>query len=50
MARLYKQLPYLDGDDFEAVALPYRGGQARFYLFLPREGVSLQQWIKQLSP
>jgi serine protease inhibitor len=50
MARLYKQLPYLDGDDLEAVALPYRGGQARFYLFLPREGVSLQQWIKQLSP
>lgn len=50
MARLYKQLPYLDGGDFEAVALPYRGGQVRFYLFLPREGVSLQQWIKQLSP
>jgi len=50
MARLYKQLPYLDGGNFEAVALPYRGGQVRFYLFLPREGVSLQQWIKQLSP
>lgn len=50
MARLYKQLPYLDGGDFEAVALPYRGGQVRFYLFLPREGVSLQKWIKQLTP
>jgi hypothetical protein len=26
-------LPYLEERDFEAVALPYRGGQLRFYLF-----------------
>jgi serine protease inhibitor len=49
MARRYERLPYLEERDFEAVALPYRGGQLRFYLFLPREGVSLRQWVRQLE-
>ncbi len=49
MARRYERLPYLEERDFEAVALPYRGGQLRFYLFLPREGVSLRQWVQQLD-
>lgn len=49
MAHRYKRLPYLEERDFEAVALPYRGGQLRFYLFLPREGVSLRQWVQQLD-
>jgi serine protease inhibitor len=49
MARRYERLPYLEERDFEAVALPYRGGQLRFYLFLPREGVSLRQWVRQLD-
>jgi serine protease inhibitor len=49
MARRYERLSYLKERDFEAVALPYRGGQLRFYLFLPREGVSLRQWVRQLD-
>jgi serine protease inhibitor len=49
MARRYERLPYLEERDFEAVALPYRGGQLRFYLFLPREGVSLRLWVRQLD-
>lgn len=49
MAHRYERLPYLEERDFEAVALPYRGGQLRFYLFLPREGVSLRQWARQLD-
>ena len=49
MARRFERLPYLEERDFEAVALPYRGGQLRFYLFLPREGVSLRQWVQQLD-
>jgi serine protease inhibitor len=49
MARRFERLPYLEERDFEAVALPYRGGQLRFYLFLPREGVSLRQWVRQLD-
>ena len=49
MARRYERLPYLEERDFEAVALPYRGEQLWFYLFLPREGVSLRQWVRQLD-
>ena len=49
MAHRYKRLPYLEERDLEAIALPYRGGQLRFYLFLPREGVSLRQWARQLD-
>jgi serine protease inhibitor len=49
MARRFERLSYLEERDFEAVALPYRGGQLRFYLFLPREGVSLRQWVRQLD-
>jgi serine protease inhibitor len=49
MAHRYERLPYLEERDFEAIALPYRGGQLRFYLFLPREGVSLRQWARQLD-
>jgi serine protease inhibitor len=49
MARRFERLSYLKERDFEAVALPYRGGQLRFYLFLPREGVSLRQWVQQLD-
>jgi serine protease inhibitor len=49
MACRFERLPYLEERDFEAVALPYRGGQLRFYLFLPREGVSLRQWVQQLD-
>jgi serpin B len=49
MARRYERLSYLKERDFEAVALPYRGEQLWFYLFLPREGVSLRQWVRQLD-
>ena len=49
MAHRYERLPYLEERDFEAIALPYRGGQLRFYLFLPREGVLLRQWARQLD-
>jgi serine protease inhibitor len=49
MARRFERLLYLKERDFEAVALPYRGEQLWFYLFLPREGVSLRQWVRQLD-
>jgi len=45
----YERLPYLEASDFESVVLPYRGGQLRFYLFLPRDEIALEQWVKRLD-
>ncbi|MCS7066350.1 MAG: serpin family protein, partial [Fimbriimonadales bacterium] len=41
---------YLKGDGFQAVALPYGEGELSFYLFLPDEGRSLDEFLKGLTP
>ncbi|MDW8106206.1 MAG: serpin family protein [Armatimonadota bacterium] len=45
-----QRLPYLRGEDFEAVALPYGKGDYQFYLFLPAKGQSIAEFRKQLTP
>lgn len=40
---------YLRGDGFQAVALPYGEGDLSFYLFLPDEGRSLNEFLKELT-
>jgi serpin B len=41
---------YLRGEGFQAVALPYGEGELSFYLFLPDEGRSLEEFLKSLTP
>jgi len=41
---------YLKGEGFQAVALPYGEGELSFYLFLPDEGRSLDEFLKGLTP
>ena len=50
MMRLSERLPYLKGEGFEAVALPYGEGDCRFYLFLPDKGRTVADLRKQLTP
>jgi serpin B len=50
MMRLSERLPYLKGEGFEAVALPYGEGDYRFYLFLPDKGRTVADLRKQLTP
>ncbi|MCS7272765.1 MAG: serpin family protein [Fimbriimonadales bacterium] len=45
-----RRLPYLRGEDFEAVALPYGKGDYQFYLFLPANGQSITEFRKRLTP
>lgn len=48
---LSEKLPYLQGDDFQAVALPYgkQNQNLQMYLFRPDDSVSLNDWIQQLD-
>lgn len=41
---------YLKGEGFQAVALPYGDGTLSFYLFLPDEGRSIDEFLKSLTP
>jgi len=41
--------PYFEGNGFQAVSLPYGGGQVSMYLFLPAKGSSLVEFQKNLS-
>jgi serine protease inhibitor len=50
MMHLSERLPYLRGEGFEAVALPYGEGDYRFYLFLPDKGRMVADLRKQLTP
>jgi serpin B len=50
MMRLSERLPYLRGEGFEVVALPYGEGDYRFYLFLPDKGRTVADLCKQLTP
>jgi serine protease inhibitor len=40
---------YFEGNGFQAVSLPYGGGQVSMYLFLPAKGSSLVEFQKNLS-
>ena len=40
---------YFEGNDFQAVSLPYGGGQVSMFLFLPAKGSSLVEFQKNLS-
>lgn len=40
---------YYEGKDFQSVSLPYGGGRASMYIFLPGEGASLDQFQKDLT-
>ncbi|MCS6919739.1 MAG: hypothetical protein NZM28_08215, partial [Fimbriimonadales bacterium] len=48
--RLSQRLPYLKGEGFEAVALPYGEGEYQFYLFLPQKGRTVAQLREQFTP
>lgn len=50
MMRLSKRLPYLRGNGFEAVGLPYGEGDYQFYLFLPEKGRKVAQLREQFTP
>lgn len=41
--------PYLRGDGFQAVGLPYGDGSVGMYIFLPDEPVTLDLFLKRLS-
>lgn len=40
---------YFEGEGFQAASLPYGGGRVSMYIFLPREGTSLDQFHRQLK-
>ena len=40
---------YFEGNGFQAVSLPYGGGQVSMYIFLPAKGSSLVEFQKNLS-
>lgn len=50
MMRLSERLPYLKGEGFEAVGLPYAEDQYRFYLFLPEKGCTVADLRAQMTP
>lgn len=50
MMRLSERLPYLKGEGFEAVGLPYTADSYRFYLFLPEKGRTVADLRAQLTP
>ncbi len=41
--------PYLKGDGFQMVSLPYGSGRMSMVIALPDEGVSLADWLKTLD-
>lgn len=40
---------FCEGKDFEAVALPYGSGRMSMYIFIPREGLSLREFLETLD-
>jgi serine protease inhibitor len=42
--------PYLRGDGFQAISLPYGSGRARALLFLPDAGTKLADFLSKLTP
>jgi serine protease inhibitor len=42
--------PYLKGDGFQAISLPYGAGRARALLFLPDAGTKLADFLSRVTP
>lgn len=43
------KFPYLKGEGFQMVSLPYGAGRLSMVIALPDEGVSLSEWLKSLD-
>jgi serpin B len=43
------KFPYLQGEGFQMVSLPYGGGRLSMVIALPKEGVSLSEWLHSLD-
>ncbi|GIV20837.1 MAG: serpin [Armatimonadota bacterium] len=43
------KFPYLKGEGFQMVSLPYGGGRLSMVIALPDEGTSLNEWLKSLD-
>ncbi|GIV15131.1 MAG: serpin [Armatimonadota bacterium] len=43
------KFPYLKGESFQMVSLPYGGGRLSMVIALPDEGTSLNEWLKSLE-
>jgi serine protease inhibitor len=41
--------PYYENDLFQAVSLPYGNGRLSMYIFLPKSGISLEDFHRQLN-
>lgn len=46
---LNESLAYMENDDFQAVTLPYGDGEMSMKVFLPKEGVSLDEFKKTVT-
>ncbi len=44
-----QEYPYYEGENFQAVSLPYGKGRLSMVLFLPDEGVSLQEFCQRIT-
>ncbi len=49
MMRQSARFNYLETDDFQAVELPYGNGRTSMFIFLPRETVGLDGFLKRLT-
>lgn len=49
MMQLTEDLQYMQGDDYEAVVLPYEDGEIEMNVFLPKEDVSLDELLGILA-
>lgn len=43
------KFPYLKGEGFQMVSLPYGAGRLSMVVVLPDEGISLNEWLKSLD-
>jgi len=43
------RFPYLKGESFQMVSLPYGAGRLSMVIVLPDEGISLNEWLKSLD-
>ena len=46
---LRKKLAYMENENFQAVTLPYGDGEMSMKIFLPKEGISLDEFQKTLT-
>lgn len=49
LMRLFKELSYLENDDFQAVSLPYKGGKMSMKVFLPKNDTTLDELQDMLT-